>query len=101
VDEGIWEAHVSRFPSAKKGKKEPEFAILRLSADRYKEFQKDAVGFVNKHGVFGVPANRPSVMTPPPPQVEDPQPDVYYVIVPHWPGSTIAATAYAGGSAPK
>lgn len=101
VDEGIWEAHVSRFPHDEKEKNKPEFAILRLSSEKYTEFQKDRKEFLNKHKIFEAKVKKQTLFTEPPPQEEDPPPDQYYVVVPHWPGSTAAVTTYAGGSQPK
>ena len=99
--EGVWEAHVSRFPDDTNEKNKPEFAVLRLSADRYQEFLKDRLAFLNKYKIFSAEVKKQSLFTEPPPQAEDPPPEQYYVVVPHWPASTAAATTYAGGSEPK
>lgn len=101
IDEGIWEAHISRFPHDKNEKEKPEFAILRLSSQRYQEFQKERKEFLIKHKIFEADVKRESGYREPPPQAQDPDPTEYYVMIPHWPGSTYFATTYSGGGEPK
>jgi hypothetical protein len=101
VADGIWEAHIARFPHDRKEKDKPEFAVLRLSAEKYKEFQKDRKEFLNKYGILKAKVKKQELFTPPPPQEEDPDPDVYYLVLSHWPGSAVAAVTYSGGGQPK
>lgn len=101
IDEGIWEAHVSRFPHDKDEKDKPEFAILRLSSPRYQDFQKNHGDFLIKHKIFEADVKREAGFTAPPPQTEDPAPTQYYVVIAHWPESTYFVTTYAGGGQPK
>jgi hypothetical protein len=101
VADGLWEAHISRFRKDPDEKNKPEFAVLRLSSEKYEDFQKDRKEFLNKHKIFGANVKKQALFTPPPEQAVDPEPEEYYVIVAHWPGSTAAVTVYAGGSEPK
>ena len=101
VADGLWEAHISHFKKDAAEKNKPEFAVLRLSSEKYEDFQKNRKEFLNKHQIFGAKVKKQELFTPPPEQAVDPEPGQYYVVVAHWPGSTAAVTVYAGGSEPK
>jgi hypothetical protein len=97
VVDGIWVAKVPRFSDKEELK--PEFAVFRLSAARYEEFEKNPKDFLNDHKTFSRPVNK--VETCQTPLKPDPKVDYWYVVVPHWPGSTALCQAYPGGTEPK
>lgn len=93
LSEGVNVFRVSR-PVAKG----PEFAILRLTDDTYREFQKDHKTFVNKYHVFSKLVNNlPDCIGPSPekqkPTSDDPE---WYVMMPHWPESNARCVVYTG-----
>jgi hypothetical protein len=93
VSEGVNVARVSR-PVAKG----PEFAILQLTDDTYREFQKDPKTFVNKYKVFSKPVNNlPDCIGPSPEKQKQTGDDpVWYVMMPHWPESNARCVVYTG-----
>jgi len=93
LSEGVNVARVAR-PVAKG----PEFAILQLTDDAYREFQKDHKAFVNKYKVFSKSVNQlPDCIGPSPEKQkqtsDDPQ---WYVMMPHWPSSNGRCVIYSG-----
>ena len=93
LSEGVNVARVAR-PLAKG----PEFAILQLTDDANREFQKDPKAFVNKYKVFSKPVNElPDCIGPSPEKQKqtsgDPQ---WYVMMPHWPASNARCVIYSG-----
>jgi hypothetical protein len=93
LSEGVNVARVAR-PLAKG----PEFAILQLTDDANREFQKDPKAFVNKYKVFSKPVNElPDCIGPSPEKQKqtsgDPQ---WYVMIPHWPASNARCVIYSG-----
>lgn len=93
LSEGVNVARVAR-PVAKG----PEFAILQLTDDANREFQKDPKAFVNKYKVFSKPVNElPDCIGPSPEKQKqtsgDPQ---WYVMMPHWPASNARCVIYSG-----
>lgn len=102
VADGVWAANVPRFPDAAEEAVKPEFAVLRLTAARYTEFQKNPKGFLNMYKIFekdvlkleACPAAKPKT-------TEEPKVTYYYAVPTHWPGSTAACQAYTGWSEPK
>jgi hypothetical protein len=78
---------------------QPEFAILQLKADAYKEFQKDPKEFLNKLKIFSKPIYKVSTC-PRAASKTDPAPDetYYYVVITHWPTSDAAYQVYEGWS---
>jgi hypothetical protein len=102
VADGIWEAEVPRFPEDKKEQVKPEFAVLRLSEAQYGEFEKDRVGFLNRHKIFARPVNKQEVCSAAKPQKEKPEDaGFWYLVLTHWPSSTAACQAYPGWSEPE
>jgi hypothetical protein len=93
ISEGINVARVSR-PVAKG----PEFAILQLTDDTYREFQKDPKAFVNKYKVFSKPVNTlPDCIGPSPEKQKQTSDDpAWYVMMPHWPASNARCVIYPG-----
>jgi hypothetical protein len=79
---------------------EPEFAILRLSAEQYKDFQKDPKEFLNKHETFDKPVRKATTFSEAKPET-DPPGDAWYVMVAHWPGSTASGKAFPASSPPE
>jgi hypothetical protein len=74
---------------------EPEFAIMRLSANEYKEFKENPKEFVNKHHLFSHDVKvLDSCPEAQPPKGDPPTDGSYYIMMPHWPGSTAMCTAY-------
>ena len=102
VADGVWEAKVPRFPYDKKEEYKPEFAVIRLSPERYEEFKKDRKEFVNKHKIFGkVEVKKQDLFYETTPKKEDPDDSYWYLVVVHWPSSTAAITSYPGWTDPK
>ena len=93
LSEGVNVAKVSR--SVAKG---PEFAILQLTDDTYREFQKDPKAFVNKYKVFSKPVNNlPDCIGPSPEKQKQTSDDPgWYVMMPHWPESNARCVVYTG-----
>jgi hypothetical protein len=99
---GVWEAKVPRFPYDKKEEYKPEFAVIRLSPERYEEFKKDRKEFVNKHKIFGkVEVKKQDLFYEATPKQEDPEDSYWYLVVVHWPSSTAAISSYPGWTEPK
>ena len=101
VADGVWEAKVPRFPYDKKEEYKPEFAVLRLTPEKYEEFKKDRKEFVNKHKVFDVDIKKQDLFSETTPKKEDPDNSYWYLVVVHWPSSTTAITSYPGWTEPK
>jgi hypothetical protein len=99
--DGVWEAYIPRFADDEEGKEKPEFAAVRLTADRYAEFQKGSRDFLNDHKIFSHNVKVLESCTATKPKKEDPKSAYWYLIVAHWPGSTAACQAYPGWSEPK
>ena len=93
LSEGVNVARVAR-PVAKA----PEFAILQLTDDAYREFQKDPKAFVNKYKVFSKPVNElPDCIGPSPEKQKPTSGDpAWYVMMPHWPASNARCVIYSG-----
>lgn len=100
VAEGIWKANISRFPNASGQPKNPEFAVVRLSSARYDEFQQNRKGFLNDHKIFSKDVNKQDSCSAANPQTQPKGDAYYYILVPHWPGSSAACAAYAEWSEP-
>jgi hypothetical protein len=98
---GVWEAKVPRFPYDKKEEYKPEFAVIRLSPERYEEFKKDRKEFVNKHKIFDKEVKKQELFSETTPKKEDPDDSYWYLVVAHWPSSTAAITSYPGWTEPK
>ena len=102
VADGIWEAEVPGFSEDRKEDVKPEFAVLRLSEAQYDEFEKDHVGFLNRHKIFARPVNKQEVCSAAKPQKEKPEEaGFWYLVFTHWPSSTAACQAYPGWSEPE
>lgn len=101
VADGVWEAKVPRFPYDKKEEYKQEFAVIRLTPERYEEFKKDRKEFVNKHKVFDKEVKKQDLFYETTPKKEDPDNSYYYLVVVHWPSSTAAITSYPGWTEPK
>ena len=95
VGDGIWKASISRFQE-----QAPEFAVLRLSAGRYKEFKKNPKDFLNDQKTFGKPVKKVVSFRESAPQTQAPTDAYWYVIVSHWPPSSAACVAYSEWGAP-
>jgi len=93
LSEGVNVFRVSR-PVAKG----PEFAILQLTDDTYREFQKEPKTFVNKYKVFSKPVNNlPDCIGPSPEKQKQTSDDSgWYVMMPHWPESNARCVVYTG-----
>ena len=100
VADGVWAAKVPRFVDQEEEVK-PEFAVLRLTAARYAEFQKDPKGFVNKHKIFAKDVRDLEACPAARPTTEEAKVAYWYVMQSHWPGSSAACQAYPGWSEPK
>jgi hypothetical protein len=98
--DGVWEAKVPRYSADVNEKGNPEFAVLRLTADTYAEFQKDHVAFLNKYHVFGKDVLKEDDCSEAKAKNEKPANAFYYLAVPHWPSSTARCEAYPGWSEP-
>jgi hypothetical protein len=98
---GVWEAKVPRFPYDKKEEYKPEFAVIRLSPERYEEFKKDRKEFVNKHKIFDKEVKKQDLFYEATPKQEDPEDSYWYLVVVHWPSSTAAISSYPGWTEPK
>ena len=98
---GVWEAKVPRFPYDKKEEYKPEFAVIRLSPERYEEFKKDRKEFVNKYKIFDKEVKKQDLFYEAKPKQEDPDDSYWYLVVAHWPSSTAAITSYPGWTEPK
>jgi hypothetical protein len=87
-------------------KNEPEFVILQLKPDAYKEFLKDKEKFLNRlqehFKIVSKPIRKLSTC-PLPESKDDPPPDktYHYVVITHWPTSDAAYQVYEGWEAPK
>ena len=101
VANGVWEAKVPRFPYDKKEEYKPEFAVIRLSPERYEEFKKDRKEFVNKYKIFDKEVKKQDLFYEAKPKQEDPDDSYWYLVVAHWPSSTAAITSYPGWTEPK
>jgi|GEM_PF-3198741 len=66
---------------------EPEFAVVYMTSDQYKDYQANPVGFINKRHIFGKDVIR-LVGRPAPLAVK--KTAFVYVVVSHWPGSSLA-----------
>ena len=95
VATGIWETYVSRFPSDKDEEVKPEFAVLRLSAERYEEFQRDRKEFFNRYRIFDKDIRKQEVFSAAKPQNQEVNLPYWYLLAIHWPSSTLACHAYA------
>ena len=99
---GVWEAKIPRFPYDKKEEYKPEFAVIRLTPERYEEFKKDRKAFVNKHKIFGkVEVKKQDLFYEATPKKDDPEDSYWYLVVVHWPSSTAAIASYPGWTEPK
>jgi hypothetical protein len=98
---GVSEAKVPRFPYDKKEEYKPEFAVIRLSPERYEEFKKDRKEFVNKHKIFDKEVKKQDLFYEATPKQEDPEDSYWYLVVVHWPSSTAAISSYPGWTEPK
>ncbi len=117
VGDGVWEAKVPRFSNDDEGKYKPEFAIVRLTAEKYEEFQKSKKeDFLNKYTIFTYPVKKLSSCAASKPKKDEPKKakemkgstggdeggePYWYLAIAHWPGSTAACRAYSGWSEPK
>jgi hypothetical protein len=100
VADGIWKAYIPRF-SDKEEPSKPEFAVLRLTSSTFAEFQKDHERFLNKNKIFHKDVNKVVQYSEAKPKKEDPPESYYYVMLAHWPGSSVAAVVYQGWSEPS
>lgn len=98
--EGIWEAMIPRFVGDDEGDIKPEFAVVRLTAAKYAEFQKEPKEFLNENKVFVHKVKVLDSCTAAKPKTEEAKTEYWYLVVAHWPGSTAACRAYAGWSEP-
>jgi hypothetical protein len=101
VADGVWEAKIPSFPYDKKEEYKPEFAVIRLTPERYEEFKKDRKEFVNKHKIFDKEVKKQDLFSETTPKKEDPDDSYWYLVVVHWPSSTAAITSYPGWTEPK
>lgn len=90
---GVWEAYISRFASEKDEELKPEFAVLRLSTERYDEFRKDRKGFFNRYRVFEKDLREQELFAAEPQQSEG-KLQYWYLLAIHWPGSSGGCHAY-------
>jgi hypothetical protein len=100
VAEGIWKVHISRFPNAPGQPKNPEFAVVRLTAERYEEFKKNRKDFLNDHKIFARKVNKQELCGAATPQTQATGEAYWYILLPHWPASSVACQAYAEWSEP-
>jgi hypothetical protein len=100
IADGVWVAKVPRFSDHEEEVK-PEFAVLRLTAARYAEFQKDPKGFLNKYKIFDKDVRDLEACPAAKPKTEEPKVAYWYTMKAHWPGSSAACQAYPGWSEPK
>lgn len=101
VADGVWKAQVPRFPYDKEEEYKPEFAVIRLTSEKYEEFKKDRKEFVNKHKVFDKEVKKQDLFSETTPKKEDPDNSYWYLVVVHWPSSTAAIASYPGWTEPK
>lgn len=101
VADGVWKAHIARFYDKKEGKEKPEFAVIRLTAANYAEFQKDHKKFLNDHKIFERDVNKQDTCTATEPQQQKTEDAYWYLVVSHWPGSSALCVAYPGWSEPQ
>ena len=100
VADGVWEAYIPTFDD-KDEEVKPEFAVIRLTAAKYQEFEQGGKAFLNDNKVFSKKINQLEPCPSLTPQAQPPKVTYYYLVVPHWPGSTAFCTAYTGWSPPK
>ena len=101
VADGVWKAQIPRFPDDKKEEYKPEFAVIRLTPERYEVFKKDRKEFVNKHKIFGKEVKKQDLFYEATPKKEDPDDSYWYLVIVHWPSSTAAISSYPGWTEPK
>ncbi|HEY1271781.1 MAG TPA: hypothetical protein VGF08_07335 [Terriglobales bacterium] len=98
VDKGDG-VQIAQIPRFIKDANEPEFAILRLSVDKYKEFQKDPLAFLNHIPTFSQPIKKANKCSDceysPKSDSKDPS-DPYFIVIGHWPGSKAIYQIYPG-----
>jgi len=99
VADGIWKANISAFPGAKEPG--PEFAVLRLSAERYDQFKKEPTNFLNNPQTFHAKVKQVVFFEEAAPKTRATGDDFWYVVTSHWPPSSAASVAYAEWSAPE
>lgn len=100
VADGIWEAHISPFPHSENAKWEPEFAVVRLTAVRYAEFEKNRIDFLNDHHIFGKKI-KTQESCPVTSEVQQATAGERFLVLVHWPDSMAACQAYTSRGEPK
>lgn len=97
VTGGIWAAHITQFPQDDNEKDKPEFSVLRVSREEYKEFRHHRVKFLNQHKIFSKDVNKQANCPVASGTPVNPSGTGYYLVFAHWPNSTALCTAYPIG----
>ena len=88
---GIRVTYISSF----KPDSEPEFAILRLAAAEYKEFQENPKDWVNDHHIFKAQVRHLESCSATKPQKDPPGDEPFwYIMLPHYPSSNAMCVSY-------
>lgn len=96
--EGVWKAHITQFPGDGGEKSKPEFSVLRVTAEEYKEFRHHRREFLNHHQVFSKDVNKQATCPIASGVPVNPTGAGYYLVILHWPNSTALCTAYPIGN---